>query len=88
MTAAILDVRLAARLGIVRPNGATINLVRMFGLDPLPVGRRPLICRWHVDADGRLVCTREPDIGLLRGLWRSCCAGCRPGADTGDAARC
>jgi hypothetical protein len=32
MTAAILHLRPAARPGIAKPNGATIDFVRMFGL--------------------------------------------------------
>jgi hypothetical protein len=65
MTAAILAVRPAAPPGIVPPNGATGDFVRLFGLDRLPLRRQPLVCRWHRDADGRLSCTWEPDIGLL-----------------------
>ena len=65
MTAAILAVRPAAPPGIVPSKGATGNLVRLFGLDRLPLRRQPLVCRWHRDADGRLSCTWEPDIGLL-----------------------
>jgi hypothetical protein len=65
MTAAILAVRLAAPPGIVSRNGATTNLVHLFGLDRLPVGRRQLVCHWHRDADGRLACIWEPDIALI-----------------------
>ena len=65
MTAAILAVRPAAFPGIVSPRSATTSLVRLCALDRLPVGRRPLICRWHLDAHGRLVCTWEPDIGTV-----------------------
>jgi hypothetical protein len=60
-----LAARPAALAGIVSPRSATTSLVRLFRLDRLPVGRRPLICHWHLDADGRLACTWEPDIGLV-----------------------
>jgi hypothetical protein len=63
MTAAILDVRPAVRPGIVPTTGATTNLVRLFALDHLPAGRRRLVCHWRRDADGRLACIWEPDIG-------------------------
>jgi hypothetical protein len=65
MTAAILDVRPAARLGAVPAQGATTDLVRLFALDRLPGRRRRLACHWRRDADGRLVCTWEPDITLV-----------------------
>jgi len=65
MTAAILAVRPAAPPGIVSPKSDTGNLVHLFGLDRLPLRRQPLVCRWHCDADGRLFCIWEPDIGLL-----------------------
>jgi hypothetical protein len=60
MTAAILNVRSAAAPGTVSPKG-TKDLVRLFALDRLPVGRPRLVCRWHRDADGRLACLWEPD---------------------------
>jgi hypothetical protein len=63
MTAAILDVRPAAPPGIVPPMGAATILVRLFALDRLPAGRRRLVCHWRRDADGRLACIWEPDIG-------------------------
>ena len=71
MTAAILDARPAALLGIVPPKGATTSLVHLFALDRLPVGRRPLVCHWRLDSDGRLVCTWVPDdrIGRLCCTW-------------------
>ena len=65
MTAAILDVRPAARPGTVRARGATTDLVRLFALDRLPVHRQRIICRWHRGADGRLACRWEPDIALF-----------------------
>jgi hypothetical protein len=60
MTAAILNVRSAAAPGTVSLKG-TKDLVRLFALDRLPVGRSRLVCRWHRDADGRLACTWGPD---------------------------
>jgi hypothetical protein len=62
MTAAILNVHSAAAPCTVSPQG-TKDLVRLFALDRLPVGRPRLVCRWHRDADGRLACLWEP------GLW-------------------
>ena len=62
MTTAILDLRPAARPGINRPDEGTRDLVRLFALDRVPKARRPLVCHWHRDADGRLVCIWEPDI--------------------------
>jgi hypothetical protein len=63
MTAAILDVRPAAAPGIFRRKDATSDLVRRFALDRPPTGRRQLVCHWHREADGRLACVWEPDIG-------------------------
>ncbi len=60
MTAAILNVHSAAAPGIVSLK-ATKDLVRLFALDRLPVGRPRLACHWHRDADGRLACTWRPD---------------------------
>ena len=60
MTAAILNVRSAAAPGTVSLK-ATKDLVRLFALDRLPVGRPRLICRWHRDANGSLACTWGPD---------------------------
>jgi len=65
MAAAILAVRPAAPPGIVSRNGATTNLVRLFGLDRPPVGRPQLVCHWRRDADGRLACIWGPDIALI-----------------------
>jgi hypothetical protein len=59
---AILGTRPAAAADRVRPAGDATDLVRLFGLDRLPV-RRPLICHWHRDADGRLACSWEPELG-------------------------
>ena len=61
MTTAILDVRPAVR-PFARPNGIASDFVRRFALDRLPKSRRPLICHWHRDVDGRLACVWEPDI--------------------------
>jgi hypothetical protein len=60
MAAAKLDVRPAIASGIFAPNAT--NLVLLFALDPIPVSAQRLVCRWHRDADGRLVCAWEPDI--------------------------
>jgi hypothetical protein len=60
MTAAILNVRSAAAPGIGSLK-ATKDLVRLFELDRLSVGRPRLVCHWHRDADGRLACTWGPD---------------------------
>ena len=60
MTAAILNVRSAAAPGTVSLQG-TKDLVRLFALDRLPVGRPRLVCRWHCHADGGLACIWEPD---------------------------
>jgi hypothetical protein len=65
MTAAILDVRPAARPDTVSAQGATADLVRLFALDRLPVHGQRLACHWRRDADGRLACTWEPDIALV-----------------------
>lgn len=70
MTAAILNVRSAAAPGTVSPKG-TKDLVRLFALDRLPVGRPRLVCRWHRDADGRLACLWEPDRDPQNGNQRS-----------------
>jgi hypothetical protein len=60
MTAANLDVRPAIAPGIVAPSAT--NLVLLFALDRIPVSARRLVCHWHRDADGRLVCAWESDI--------------------------
>jgi hypothetical protein len=60
MTAANLDVRPVIAPGIVAPNAT--NLVLLFALDAKPVSAQRLVCRWHRDANGRLVCVWEPDI--------------------------
>jgi hypothetical protein len=60
MTAANLDVRPAIAPGIGAPNAT--NLVLLFALKAKPVSTQRLVCRWHRDADGRLVCVWEPDI--------------------------
>lgn len=51
MTAAILDIRPAAR-----------DLAQLFTLDRLSQDRRRLVCHWHRDGDGRLACVWEPDM--------------------------
>ncbi|HEV2549615.1 MAG TPA: hypothetical protein VGU20_20025 [Stellaceae bacterium] len=63
MTTAILDLRPATQLGTIHASGATIDFVRLFALDDrLSDGRRPLVCHWQRDAEGRLACIWEPDI--------------------------
>ena len=58
---AIPDICPAVEPGGVSPNAAEIDLVRLFALDNLPVGRRRLVCRWH-RVGGRFVCIWQPDI--------------------------
>ena len=60
MTAANVNVRPAVAPGTVAPNAS--NLVLLFALDPIPVSAQRLVCHWHRDADGRLVCAWESDI--------------------------
>lgn len=60
MKAAFRDVRTAA----ARPANSskvTRDLVCLLGLDGLPIAATKLVCRWHRSADGRLVCSWEPD---------------------------
>jgi hypothetical protein len=68
MTSAFLNVRSAVAPSIVSRQGAidrgTTDFVRLFALDRLRADRQPLVCRWRQDADGRLSCIWEPDIGL------------------------
>jgi hypothetical protein len=56
----ILDTRPTVEPGTVQINATAIDLVRRFGLDRLPFGRR-LVCRWHREVDGRLACLWESD---------------------------
>jgi hypothetical protein len=56
----IVDVPAVAP-GVVVTNVSTIDLVALFGLDRLPVGRR-LVCRWRRASDGRIACHWESDI--------------------------
>ena len=67
MTTANLNVRPAIVPGTVAPSAT--NLVLLFALDRMPVSARQLVCHWHRDADGRLVCAWEPDgiVNLSRG---------------------
>jgi hypothetical protein len=60
MTSAILNVRSAATPGTVSRKG-TKDLVHLFALDRLPVGRPRLVCCWLRHADGGLACTWESD---------------------------
>ena len=55
---AIPDARPAVEPGIVLPHSTAPDLVRLFALDRLPLGRRRLVCRWH-RVDGRLGCIWE-----------------------------
>ena len=64
MAAANLDVRPAIASGIVAPNAT--NLVLLFALDSIPVSKQWLVCRWHRNADGRLLCAWEPNISSDR----------------------
>jgi hypothetical protein len=51
----VLDTRPTVEPGAIQINAVAIDLVRPFGLDRLPSGRR-LTCRWHREVDGRLAC--------------------------------
>jgi hypothetical protein len=64
MAAANRDVRPAIASGIVAPNAT--NLVLLFALDSIPVSKQRLVCRWHRNADGRLLCAWEPNISSDR----------------------
>jgi hypothetical protein len=64
VAAANLDVRPAIASGIVAPNAT--NLVLLFALDSIPVSKQRLVCRWHRNADGRLLCAWEPNISSDR----------------------
>lgn len=68
MAAANLDVRPAIASGIVAPNAT--NLVLLFALDSIPVSEQRLVCRWHRNADGRLLCAWEPNISSGRASGR------------------
>jgi hypothetical protein len=62
MAAANLDVRPAIVLGIVALNAT--SLVLLFAIEVKPVSAQRLVCHWHRDWDGRLVCAWEPDISF------------------------
>ena len=51
----VLDTRPTVELGAIQINAVAIDLVRPFGLDRRPSGRR-LVWRWHREVDGRLAC--------------------------------
>jgi hypothetical protein len=51
------NVRAAIAPDIVAPNAT--NLVFLFALDQIPVSTQRLVCHWHRDAGGRLVCAWE-----------------------------
>ena len=61
MVSAFFNVRSGAAPSTVSLKD-TRDLVRLFALDCLRVERRRLVCRWILDADGRLSCLWEPDI--------------------------
>jgi hypothetical protein len=68
MTTAILDFRPAAP-GLAASERSGIDLVRLLALDRLPA-KRPLLCHWHRDGDGRLSCAWEPDLAPVAALSR------------------
>jgi hypothetical protein len=57
----ILDARPPSSRTPVQDNAVAIDLVRLFGLNRPPSGKR-LVCRWHREVDGRLACHWERDI--------------------------
>jgi hypothetical protein len=57
----VFDARPTVEPGTTQNNAAAIDLVRLFGLDRVPSGRR-LVRRWHREVDGRLACHWKPDI--------------------------
>ena len=64
MAAVNRDVRPDTASGIVAPNAT--NLVLLFALDSIPDSKQRLVCRWHRNADGRLLCAWEPNISCDR----------------------
>jgi hypothetical protein len=62
MAAAILDVRPAPVTGPAKD--AKTDLIRLFALDRLSVGRKALACHLRREADGRLAGIWAPDIGV------------------------
>jgi hypothetical protein len=64
VAAANLDVRPAIASSIVAPNAT--NLVLLFAPDSIPVSKQRLVCRWHRNADGRLLCAWEPNMSSDR----------------------
>jgi|HubBroStandDraft_4_1064222.scaffolds.fasta_scaffold514235_1 hypothetical protein len=62
---AILDIRPAVEPGVVLLHPAAPDLVRLFALDRLPLGRRRPVCRWHC-VEGRLACISEPAVEAQR----------------------
>ena len=59
MTAENLDFRPATAPGIIAPNAT--NLVLLFAPEAKPVSTQRLVCHWHRDADGWLLCAWESD---------------------------
>jgi hypothetical protein len=68
MTAAVLAVRPAALPRNLKPK-APADVVRPFSRDRSPV-RRPLVCHWHLDAEGHLVCAWTPETEVVAGAGR------------------
>ena len=61
MKTAILD-RPAVIPDHVPPEGAARDHMRRFAPDHPASASRPLVCHWHRDGDGRLVCRWQPDM--------------------------
>jgi hypothetical protein len=62
MAAANLDVHPAIVVGIVTLNAT--SLILLIAIEAEPVSTQRLVCHWHRDGDGRLVCAWEPDISF------------------------
>jgi len=65
MIAAKPDVGPAIASEIVAPNAT--NLVLLFPLNPIPVSTQRLVCHWHRDSGGRLVCDGTGCLDGFRG---------------------